>query len=104
MVDGNADTPCGGGFGVAASFFADETIRVLHTVRRHYARFGDHLLCGNGEADKGKIKLFSLPLEYEQNFEDSSLYPIYQLILERETDLEKVQILHQDAEYWYRKN
>jgi hypothetical protein len=55
------------------------------------------------EMGKTKIKLFSTPIEQEQTFQDSSLYPLYCLILSRAQDLEPVKVLGQDAEYWYKK-
>jgi hypothetical protein len=54
------------------------------------------------EMGKTKIKLFSTPIEQEQTFQDSSLYPLYCLILSRGKDLAPVKVLSQDAEYWYR--
>jgi hypothetical protein len=56
------------------------------------------------EMGKTKIKLFSAPIEQEQTFQDSSLYPLYCLILSRAQDLEPVKVLNQDTEYWYKKH
>jgi hypothetical protein len=53
---------------------------------------------------KTKIKLFSTPIGQEQGFADSSLYPLYHLVLSRTDDLEPVDIWRQEAEYWYRKS
>jgi hypothetical protein len=55
------------------------------------------------EMGKTKIKLFSAPIEQGQTFPDSSLYPLYCLILSRAQDLEPVKVLGQDTEYWYRE-
>jgi hypothetical protein len=56
------------------------------------------------EMGKTKIKFFSAPIEQDQTFQDSSLYPLYCLILSRAQDLGPVKVLGQDAEseYWYR--
>jgi hypothetical protein len=56
------------------------------------------------EMGKTKIKLFSTPIKQEQGFEDSSLYPLYHLVLSRTDDLEPVEVCGQEAEYWYKKS
>jgi hypothetical protein len=45
------------------------------------------------EMGKEKIKLFSIPIEQEQGFADSSLYPRYNLILSRMGNLEPVECI-----------
>jgi hypothetical protein len=55
------------------------------------------------EMGKTKIKFFSNPIEREQTFQDSSLYPLYCLILSGAQDLEPVKVLGQDTESWYKK-
>jgi hypothetical protein len=42
------------------------------------------------EMGKTKIKLFSTPIEEEQGFADSSLYPLYNLVLSRTVGLKAI--------------
>lgn len=56
-----------------------------------------------GGENGGKVKLFSAPLTPDREFKDSSVYPIYQMILAQSPDLERVKVTGQDTEYWYQK-
>jgi hypothetical protein len=55
------------------------------------------------EMSQTTIKLFSTPLEPEQGFADSSLYPLYSRIRSRTDGLAPVPILGQEAKYWHKK-
>lgn len=55
------------------------------------------------ETNTNNVKLFSIPIDKEQKFEDTSVYPIYKLVLDKENDLKPVKILNQDVDYWFRK-
>jgi hypothetical protein len=55
------------------------------------------------EMSQTTIKLFSTPLEPEQGFAASSLYPLYSQIRSRADGLAPVQVLGREVEYWHKK-
>jgi hypothetical protein len=66
----------------------------------YHSRYTEFLIA----MGKEKIKLFSIPIGQEQGFADSSLYPLYNLILSRTDDLEPAKdVFGQETEYWYKK-
>lgn len=54
---------------------------------------------GKGET----LKIFSVPLTPDREFKDSSVYPLYRLILEQSPDLERVKVMGQETDDWYQK-
>lgn len=55
------------------------------------------------EADGETIVIFSVPLREDEDFEESSLYPLFQAILASRDDLEPARILDTEMDYWYKK-
>lgn len=54
------------------------------------------------QSQQDKIKIFSKPIKKTENFEDSSIYDLYETLLKNNNDLQAVEILHQEAKYWYK--
>ena len=57
----------------------------------------------SADTPAGRIKLFSEPLAAESGFSDSSLFPVWQALLESFPALTPVQKAGQTAVLWYRK-
>ena len=55
------------------------------------------------ETEGEVIAIFSVPLREDEDFEESSLYPLFQAILASRDDLEPVCILDTEMENWYKK-
>ena len=57
----------------------------------------------SADTPAGRIKLFSEPLAMESEFTDSSLFPVWQALLERFSALTPVQKSGQITDFWYKK-
>ncbi len=55
------------------------------------------------ETPKEKVKIFGQSLHGNMEFEDSDLYPLFQLILYKNKELKPKKILKAEADNWYEK-